>query len=491
MIAMATRAPLAKIFGVDEQIAMLEGLLPVAPARVLLLGHKTEARASILISMGYHVSTCAYSQCLEVVQCATVTRQDIFQIDLPPPDTETAEFDAALVLDFSPHIHPLALFDQLVHRLTADAVVVLQGAKFVDESPRMRNWLAHVAAIGARVGLSLQKSDAAVVAGSNFWVRILHKVASPRWQIRHVRPSDFEEIAALFHEVFGHPLSRELWRWKYANGGGNAVVAARNGNLIAHYGGMYRDVMLCGNPDWVFQICDVMVHPKERGVMTRNGPFLLTAATSAEIYGPLGFGFPNDRHAQLAEKVGVGKSMGQMAQVRWVPASSRVRFKTRVKAITRDSSDSQALVDDLWTDMAKDLRQGVVGFRDWAYLERRYFSHPHNQYDVLLVTSRLTAKPLGVLVLHRLETSCELMDVVAPLANFGDLIDQARRLTGLWDMKSVYCWITSNHVQRFLDCGGVAEELHISIPNSSWTNDPRAEIFKDRWWLMSGDTDFR
>lgn len=39
--------------------------------------------------------------------------------------------------------------------------------------------------------------------------------------------------------------------------------------------------------------------------MTRKGPFLLTAATSAEIYGPLGFGFPNARAMLVAGKMGL------------------------------------------------------------------------------------------------------------------------------------------------------------------------------------------
>lgn len=475
----------------DESIAVLVGLLPVAPARVLLLGDKTEERANSLTLLGYHVSTCAYNQSQEVIQSATVTRQGIFQICLPPQEIGDAEFDAVLVFDFSPHIHPLALFDQLVHRLAGDGVVILLGPKSCNESPRMRNWLAHVDAIGARLGFLLQESDAAVVACSIFWIHAFRKTARPRWQVRHVRPSDFGEIAALFQDVFGHPLSRDLWNWKYANGRGNAVVAARHGILIAHYGGIYRDVMLCGEPDWVFQICDVMVHPKERGVMTRNGPFLLTAATSAEIYGPLGYGFPGDRHALLAEKVGVGTSMGQMAQVRWEPTSSRPRFRTRVKAVARDSATSQALVEPLWAAMAHDLQQGVVGVRDWAYLEQRYFNHPHNDYEVLVVTSRLSGTPLGVMVLRRLDTSCELLDVVSPMANLVLVLDQARRLTGIWGLQSLYCWITKNHVQRFLDCEGVEEALSISVPNSAWTNDPRAEIFRGKWWLMSGDTDFR
>jgi hypothetical protein len=141
--------------------------------------------------------------------------------------------------------------------------------------------------------------------------------------------------------------------------------------------------------------------------------------------------------------------------------------------------------------MAQDLQEDVVGVRDWAFLEHRYFSHPHNQYDILAVTSRLTGRPLGVMVLRRLEASCELVDVITPLAHLPLLIDQARRLTGMWGLPYLYCWITKNHLQPFLAAGGSEVALNVTIPTSCWTDDARAQVFKDRWWLMSGDTDFR
>jgi hypothetical protein len=141
--------------------------------------------------------------------------------------------------------------------------------------------------------------------------------------------------------------------------------------------------------------------------------------------------------------------------------------------------------------MAGDLRDGVVGVRDWQYLEHRYFQHPHNHYEVVLVSARWTGRPLGVLVMRRQDDACELLDVVAPLAHMPLLVDQARRITGMWGLKSLYLWITRNQAQRFVDCEGKLEEINISIPTSCWTDDARANVFKDRWWLTSGDTDFR
>lgn len=81
--------------------------------------------------------------------------------------------------------------------------------------------------------------------------------------------------------------------------------------------------------------------------------------------------------------------------------------------------------------------------------------------------------------------------MIGPLASLPMLIDQARRLTALWGLPYLYCWITKNYLPPFLACAGKEEIINVTIPTSCWTNDPRAEVFKDKWWLMSGDTDFR
>lgn len=491
-IAMSLGVPMVMQGGVLASGVALSGLLPEAPACLLLLGEDTQQLFADLVAMGYSVTALPTCQSLDLAQFPTATRQGICQVDLPLPQADTGSFAAAIVLALTPQVHPLALFDELSTWLSDDAIVVVAGDLGAVDVPRMAHWLDYVVAIAGRCGFVETGGEPVPVDRSTrAFARIFRRGPAPRWQVRHVRPRDFDGIATLFLEVFGHPLSRALWDWKYAHGHGNAVVAARHGVLIAHYGGMYRDVMLGGAPEWVFQICDVMVHPKERGVMTRQGPFLLTAATSGEIYGPLGFGFPNVRAMQVAERMGLYTEVGQMVSVRWEPSAPGFRWGTRVSVVERHSAVGHAQINVLWEAMAHDLREGVVGMRHWEYVEQRYFSHPHNHYEVLVVTSRLTGKPLGAMVLRRDGESCEMLDAIGPLVNLHLLIDQARRLTGLWGLKQVYCWITKNYAQRFVDCGGTEGVLNISIPTSSWTNDPRAEIFKDRWWLMSGDTDFR
>ena len=471
---------------------VIQGILPAAPTQLLLVGQRTAVLAAELSALNYQLTETPL--CLPEVwaQHPSDTREAVLQAELSVPQDTGAVFGAAIVLDVSPQVHPLALFDQLALWLAEGAVLVLAGSRTPQPTPRVQRWLDYVVAIGARCGFApVPMDDAAANPADGTFIRVFRKAATPRWQLRHVRAGDFAEIAELFQDVFGHPLTRGLWEWKYARGHGNAVAASRDGVMIAHYGGMYREIRLCGQPDWAYGGSDVMVHPKERGVMTRQGPFLLTAACTAEMYGPVAFGFPTERAMLVAEKMGLYTKADQMAEVRWEPGAPGLRLRTRVRPLQRADAQDWALVEGLWADMARDLQAGVVGVRDRKYLEHRYCEHPHNSYELLLVTARLTGKPLGLLALRRLEASCELLDVVAPLANLPLLIDQARRMTARWNLPHLYCWITTNHVARFVACGGMEQALNVHIPTSCWTDDPRVDMLKNRWWLMSGDTDFR
>lgn len=476
----------------QTKIPDLLGLLPPAPARVLVLGSKGDYGFQEHEAAGYQIARYPTYRLDDYAQWPTNTREPIYQVDIPLPESAVASFDAAVVLDLSPSVHPLALWNQLEKWLAPHANVTLVVEHPEALRPRLKHWLEYVSAIGARCGFSEQeKADEALLGSAGEIRRSFIKAGAGRWKIHHAREEDYEAIATLFMSVFNHPLSHALWRWKYGGGHGNAVVAERNGRLIAHYGGLYRDVLICGKANWAFQICDVMVHPEERGVLTRKGAFLLTAATGAEIYGPLGYGFPNGRHADLAEKVGIGKSMGTMVELRWQAKPENAFFGSRIRKISKRDSQYQKQINSLWGEMATDLLSSTVGVRDWEYISYRYFDHPEIAYEVLLVSKRFTGTPLGVIVLKRAENSVELMDIVAPLRHLKVLIMHARRIVARWGLGDLYCWIPKNQLKHFSTLEGSERDLGISIPNSSWTNDPGAEVFKDKWWLMSGDTDFR
>ena len=364
----------------------VENALPLAPLYVLLLGEFPPSLVTVLRARGYSLTTVRWRDPAQQRLPAAGANSELRQIRLNTPDTEGQHFDAVLAFDFAADIHPLALFDQLNEVLTPQGIALLAGGQ-----TQRTGWMVYLTALAERCGFDAAPSfNEAVTEGVS--VTVLRRSATaPRWRVGHVQPTDFADLSTLFQDVFGHPMSRALWDWKYAEGRGNAVMVRKEGEVVAHYGGMYRDILRCGTPDRVAQIGDVMVQSKERGVLTRNGPFFLIGTSWPEVYGPRGFGFPNARAMRVAEKMGLYTRAGQMAQVRWQPSPPRARLQTRVRSLARSDAADGALVAPLWAAMAQDLRDSVVGVRDWAYLDRRYFSHPHNHYEVLLVSTRLSA----------------------------------------------------------------------------------------------------
>lgn len=475
-----------------ELLEQCSALFPAPPQRLLVIdaGHHLGAGRYDIGGCQITAVKCFGEQ--EFIQVPSFTRTAIHPATFAIEQSLEGMYSACIVLNFSPSIHPLDLFDKIFVAVELGGVVLLVGKEVPEHSLRLTNWLSHTSTIAQRCGFDfLGEKMSTTSKGTESIVLTYSKSKAPRWKLSHVREQDFQAVADLFHSVFGHPLSRELWNWKYANGQGNAIVARTNGDVVAHYGGMYRDVLRQGEPYWVFQACDVMVKASERGILTRQGPFFLTAATAAEIYGPPAYGFPTARHTLVTTKFGLSCEVGKMVKFRWESVSVRPLLLSKCRLVDASDIEQHRKIDLLWNALAADLRDAVVGVRSWAYIEKRYVQHPLNRYSIFEVSSRLTNKPLGVIVLRRLEDSCELLDVIGPLRNFSALILHAQRLAALWKLPYVYCWSTVNFSSVFEINGATREMLDLSVLTSCWTPDAQVERYKDRWWLTSGDTDFR
>ena len=374
----------------------------------------------------------------------------------------------------------------------------------VGEVPPSRLNIA--ASLACRCGLEIvtqaensdgQGESSSVCPRSNLYTLICRRSSKQlRWRLTGLQSEGFAAFASLFLIVFGHPISQALWEWKYAGGRGCAVVAWRGRQLIAHYGGNLRQVLVYGEATMALQVCDAMVAPDERGVMTKTGAMFQVTAAFLELYQglaaiPLAFGFPNRRAMRLGERLGLYAEVGALCELRWTALGKRPRLSSRLSFTQgREETDSR-IVGKLWEAMARDLVDGVVGVRDWQFLQHRYLNHPERRYSLVLVRRRLTGAPLGLLVLHREEDALALTDLVAPLKNIPLLLVHARRLAGLWGLATLYCWITRQHSFRFVARDTAVRELDISIPTNAWVPQPlQPAQLKNRWWLTMGDTDF-
>jgi len=395
-----------------------------------------------------------------------------------------AKFEEVIITGLTPAIHPLSFLDAVDTLLAKPGTLIISLLNQDDR--RLRNLRRQCELRGYEL---VTAHDYVYCGVATYTFRRTEK--APRWVVRHAMTSDYADIANLFEHVFEHPLSRDLWHWKYGSGRGDALLALRGNHVVAHYGGIYRNVLIEGKPDRLAQIGDVMVHPNERGVLTRNGPFFLVGSSWLEIYGPKGFGFPTVRAMQVAVKMGLYTEAGKMVEIQWSPSHAGPRMDSRVKPIHPNTPNAAQIVNHLWESMADDLRANVVGVRSWDHFMHRYFQHPHNKYEAFLVQSRWLAKPLGVFVVRITEGRCELLDLVAPMKNVGIVLEQARRIADKHAADTLYCWITDNCKAVFLKHGGQERDLDLCVPASSWTEHSYPELFVGKWWLMSGDTDFR
>ena len=320
---------------------------------------------------------------------------------------------------------------------------------------------------------------------------------APRWLPDWVTADHEPQCFDLFETAFGYRIDPRLWRWKYRDTPRPGMGAWRDGRLMAFYGAMPRRVLYRGQPASTVQIGDVMVHPTERGVMTRSGPFQIAASTFIDRsvgYGRphlFGFGFPTDKALKVAQKLGLYAQVDQMTELTWpIKASWASGRLLRCKAV---GPDDTALLDTLWASMARDFDDSIIGVRDADWVKARYLAHPTIKYDALVVRRLLGGAPQGLIVLRRLEDGdgMELMDLIGPRRALPALVEAARQWAARKSARTLRAWITASHADALATAGAQRTPLDLMVPANVWSAGPSAEELRHRWWLMAGDTDFR
>ncbi len=322
------------------------------------------------------------------------------------------------------------------------------------------------------------------------------KKPPPKWLTDWAGPTDEAELLALFRRAFGYDMNPALWRWKYAGLDRSGALTRRDGRVVAFYGGIPRTIRLFGSQATAVQIGDVMVDPAERGVLTRRGPFFLAAShylrhcVGIGKAFPLAFGFPSQRACRLGERLGIYAKVGEIMRIDWPALKAWPNPRLRTRPLDA-SKAATAEADWLWLEMAAALSRQIVGVRDFAYLRRRYLEHPTVSYRVLMVSSRISAKPFGIIVVRDEGEELELVDVVALPERLAALVKIVRRLACNLGKPKAYTWITVQHAGLFAGESGAVSPTGIVVPAFNWQQGmPPAEI-DGHWWLTAGDTDFR
>ena len=359
--------------------------------------------------------------------------------------------------------------------------------------PRWK-WLAQVL---EPQGYRCEKMQPSVCGGggSELLFRPTLSQSPPRWTVRVPRFADHAACLKLFEKAFGEPASAALWRWKYGDGRGRSIIAIRGDRVIAHYGGVSRRVHRNGQIERAIQITDVMVDPAERAVMTRSGAFLQVARASQEYYlgyeaeHNFGFGFPNQRHMQLAHRLGLYDEVERLVEMEWSAQPASTRLLTRAEVVDPSRLDPRE-VDALWQRMRTGLADRILVVRDAGYWFYRYAENPSSHYVMLDIRHRVSRRVLGFMVLRRKEHEVQLLDVLAAPKYFRILIGHAQAQAAAWGVPVLHAWITRSSAHWFETLGVRVKQTDIVIPLNAHLRMYATDEMRDRWFLMMGDTDF-
>jgi hypothetical protein len=318
---------------------------------------------------------------------------------------------------------------------------------------------------------------------------------APRWQPGWLDHAHEAQFLDLFEAAFGYRMDPRLWHWKYDSVPRPGMGVWRDAKLLAFFGALPREVLLFGQSQSCVQIADVMVHPLERGVMTRSGALLVSAASYIERsvgYGRphlFGFGFPTGKHLALAQKLGLYEPVDTMRELTWTSGEQWSGRMVSTRAVT--AADASA-IDRLWQAMAKDFKGDILGVRDFAFVERRFLRHPTVEYTCLLVRRRFTGRAIGMVALRMVDgQTAELMDLIAPRGAFATLVGVARGWAAERGAAKLRAWVTTSHEPLLAATKPQVTPMDLAVPANVWTRGPAPAELRGKWWLMAGDTDFR
>ncbi len=315
-----------------------------------------------------------------------------------------------------------------------------------------------------------------------------------KWQCRWATRNDQDALLDLFKTSFGQIMPDGLWQWKYAWQDKPGMLAHTGNDVIAYYGSIPRTFSLNGATVNAAQICDVMVAPRMRGILTRRGPFMRTADTFlSEQAGPgkpyrFAFGFPSHRHARLGEKTGWYTRSDTFLEASWALQTHRLRmplqFKTRLLTL-----QDGAIIDTLWQTMRSALPDCLIPRKDAGFFKWRYLNHPSHTYAAYIVAKRWNNTVMGIIILrdHEASNDMELLDLLGPPESMTALLETARHIASRAARKRLFSWMTPA-ILEYLPEPSAANEV-----SGVYVTPDYKQLIDERhlyWWLMCGDTDF-
>lgn len=325
---------------------------------------------------------------------------------------------------------------------------------------------------------------------------VTERKPSDRWRVREADAvADFEDIKRLFQDTFKQPLHEAVWHWKYRYASSPGYMVTEGDDVVGFCGGAPRRGMVKGTPATLAQLGDVMVDRRQRGVLTKTGPFyrsvygFLTEKIGKGRDFPYGFGFPNRRHLRVGERQNLYAATDRILEAQW-PAKSA---DFELTPWTGDAQQGQR-IDQLWQQMQRHLSDYLVGIRDQEWLRFRFLEKPMDHYQIWFVSQpEQTEAPLGVIVLkdHPDSGHMELLDFIGEPEASHQLLAAAQQLALQNGREKVLSWLSGN-VYAWLETPDASvEPTEVFVPGNALDDPEHLAESKGCWWLMGGDSDFR
>jgi hypothetical protein len=309
--------------------------------------------------------------------------------------------------------------------------------------------------------------------------------------IRGYREGDEAGIVRLFKEVFGREMRLEEWRWKYIESHPKKVyssVAVHNElGVVGHYGCVCLPMLHEGKLTQGLAICDVMIHPKFRGIKTLRELSGIPPVEAVKDGIRLGYGFPSrDTLLRPALSLGIYENVEDIIEARKdaVFHSNEVRYF--YKLFPLDYSDSR--IDDLWRAAAPKLKLSVV--RDRRYLSWRYEHHLLFNYELWGLKRRFGKELLGLAVLKREEQRRLIMDFLYKDDLLKTLLTKLENYIYHTGTRTVTLWIPPYMERGFSESGFSTAPSGVTMPRTTYENTLTKDEIKNNFFYTMGDTDF-
>jgi hypothetical protein len=310
-------------------------------------------------------------------------------------------------------------------------------------------------------------------------------------EIRLYRPGDEVGITRLFKEVFGREMSIEEWRWKYVRNSSRKVYSSvavhKDMGIVGHYGGICFPLVYKGRPAHGLAICDVMIHPRFRGIKTLRRLSYLVPHEAVKDGIIMGYGFPNKSTLlKPALSLGIYEHVEDVVEGNKETNSYNDSIRFMFKFFPIDYSDIR--IDQLWEACKTNLSLAVVRNRD--YLKWRYQRHPFFQYELWGLKTRLGHKLRGFTVLRREAERMLVIDFLCMSDMMEPLFHKIENFSFVCGKKNLTLWFPGYLQDILTGLGFSIKPSGTCIPRttheSTLTKDEMAGVF----FYTMGDTDF-